>query len=171
MGIFRSNFLKDDYKIPLISGTIYNELKKAYTGGMVDVYKLTNEPGTKVNSYDVNSLYPYSMFEFAVPVGKPIYFEGEILRILSDAFGVFEVEVETPTDLKYSVLQTKFKTDKGDKTISPLGTWTGWYFSEEIFNAIKFGYKFKVLRGYLFEKVYNFKDFVSKLYKIKENSK
>lgn len=36
---------------------------------------------------------------------------------------------------------------------------------------MKFGYKFKVLRVYLFEKGYIFKDFVIELYKIKANSK
>nr|YP_010691085.1 DNA polymerase [Phellinus igniarius]WBU93186.1 DNA polymerase [Phellinus igniarius] len=171
MAIFRSNFLKDEFKIPLINGSIYNDLKKAYTGGMVDVYKPTNDPETKVNIYDVNSLYPYSMDHFAMPVGTPVFFEGDIFKVNPNAFGVFEVEVETPNNLKYPVLQVKVKTDKGDKTISPLGTWTGWYFSEEIFNAMKFGYKFKVLRGYLFEKGYIFKDFVIELYKIKANSK
>ncbi len=170
MAIFRTNFLKDEYKIPLISGTIYNGLKKAYTGGMVDVYKPTNKPGTKVHSYDVNSLYPFSMFDFAMPVGKPIFFEGDIFRINPDAFGVFEVEVETPKYLKYPVLQTRIKTNNGERTVTPLGNWTGWYFSKEICNAMKFGYKFKVKKGYLFEKGYIFKEFVETIYKMKENS-
>ena len=37
-------------------------------------------------------------------------------------------------------------------TLSPLGEWTGWYQSEEIKNAEKYGYKFEILRGYKFEK-------------------
>lgn len=46
----------------------------------------------------------------------------------------------------------------------------GLYFSEEINNAIRFGYKFKVLRGYLFNKNYIFKDYVEFLYELKVNS-
>lgn len=37
--IFRSNFLEKKYEIPLIHGKMYEDLKKAYTGGSVDVYK------------------------------------------------------------------------------------------------------------------------------------
>ena len=41
-------------------------------------------------------------------------------------------------------------------------------FSEEINNAIKFGYKFKILRGYLFDKEYIFTEYINDLYKIKQ---
>jgi len=40
-------------------------LKKGYTGGAVDVYK---PYGKYVYRYDVNSLYPYIMKEFPMPV-------------------------------------------------------------------------------------------------------
>ena len=52
--IFRCKFLKDS-KIPLITGQIFNDLRKSYTGGAVDVYK---PYGEKIHVYDVNSLYP-----------------------------------------------------------------------------------------------------------------
>jgi hypothetical protein len=57
-GIYRSNFLKDEYKIPLIQGPIYDFIKQSYFGGKVDVFK---PYGENVHGYDVNSLYPYSM--------------------------------------------------------------------------------------------------------------
>ena len=59
--IYRSNFMKKEFNIPLIDGSTYTDLKKAYTGGMVDVYKPTSLG--KVFSYDVNSLYPYAMLQ------------------------------------------------------------------------------------------------------------
>ena len=40
-------------------------------------------------------------------------------------------------------------------------------FSEEINNALKFGYKFKVLSGYTFDKANAFDNFVKSLYKIR----
>ena len=128
MAIYRSNFLNNKVKIPLIDGAMYNDLKKAYTGGMVDVYVPTNKPNVKVKSYDVNSLYPFSMKEFAMPVGTTVYFEGDISKIDSNAFGIFEVEVIAPNNLFYPVLQTKVKNYKGLNTLAPLGNWTGWYF-------------------------------------------
>ena len=42
-------------------------IKKGYTGGAVDVYK---PYGKYVYRYDVNSLYPYIMTEFPMPVSR-----------------------------------------------------------------------------------------------------
>jgi hypothetical protein len=45
------------------------------------------------------------------------------------------------------------------------------YFSEELYNAEKHGYKFEIIRGFLFEKkAYIFSDYVDTLYNLKENS-
>ena len=45
------------------------------------------------------------------------------------------------------------------------------YFSEELKNAEKFGYKVFVKKGYLFDKYNIFEEFISELYKIKESHK
>jgi len=58
-GIFRSKYNKKQL-IHMISGTIYNEIKKSYTGGSVDMYLPSNNNKT-LYAYDVNSLYPYIM--------------------------------------------------------------------------------------------------------------
>lgn len=70
----------------------------------------------------------------------------------------------------FTILQTRVKTLSGYKTISPLGNWKGWYFSEELYNAAKFGYKFNILSGYLFDRGYVFTDYVNFLYNLKNNS-
>jgi hypothetical protein len=57
----------------------------------------------------------------------------------------------------HPILQIKHKTKSGIKTISPVGTWSMWIFSEEMYNAIKFGYTFTILEGYKFEKGVSFK--------------
>lgn len=41
------------------------------------------------------------------------------------------------------------------------------YFSEELYNAHKFGYKFEILWGYTFRKGYIFKDYVNNLYSLR----
>jgi DNA polymerase type B, organellar and viral len=38
-----------------------------------------------------------------------------------------------------------------------------------MYNAMKYGYKFKILSGYLFDKAYIFKDYISDLYEIKKS--
>jgi hypothetical protein len=165
--IYRSNFL-GDFKIPIISGKLYNFFHRGYTGGSVDVYK---PYGKNVYRYDVNSLYPYVMKEFPVPVGNPTFFEGDVLNFKDRPFGVFEAKVEAPKDVKIPLLQKRMKVNGSISTISPAGNWEGVYFSEELYNAINHGYKIKVLRGFLFDKELIFSEYVQSLYSIKENSK
>jgi hypothetical protein len=41
---------------------------------------------------------------------------------------------------------------RNGKTITPVGTWTAWYFSEELKFAETLGYTFQVIEGVLYEK-------------------
>jgi DNA polymerase type B, organellar and viral len=165
-GIFRTKILGDS-QIPLIDGDLYHDIKKGYTGGSVDVYK---PYGEQIYRYDVNSLYPYVMKEYPMPTGHPTYFEGDISQIEKKPFGIFEVEVESPKDINIPLLQLRYKTNNGVKTIAPKGKWISTYLSEELYNASNYGYTFKILKGYLFDKEYIFKDYVDFLYNIKVNS-
>jgi len=178
--IYRSNFLKSK-KIPLIHGEMFNFIKQAYTGGSVDIYKpsLYNNHNKKIFRYDVNSLYPFAMKNYPMPCDYPIYFEGNILlnNDLSNEYknngkpyGIFEVDIIAP-NIKIPLLQTKLKINNGYRTISPTGNWTGYYFSDELYNAEKYGYKFKIKRGYLFKSCDLFSEYVDFLYNLKKNSK
>lgn len=168
LGIFRCKFL-GNYKIPIITGKIYKDIKDSYTGGSVDVYK---PYGENLYCYDVNSLYPYIMKNYPMPTGNPVYFEGDILKYEDKPYGFFEVIVETPKDLKIPLLQKRIKTNNVNKTVTPLGNWKGNYLSNEIYEAMKLGYKFKILRGFLFKQEFIFKEFVDFFYEMKrQNSK
>ena len=72
LSIYRMHFIKD-YKIPILTGALYEFIAKGYTGGSVDVIK---PYGKEVYHYDVNSLYPTSMKYclFPPPVGGTIYY-------------------------------------------------------------------------------------------------
>lgn len=167
-GIYRSKHLPED-TVPIILGKDYDLIKNAYYGGITDVYKPVSE-GKKIYSYDVNSLYPASMIEYPMPIGHPRYFNGDPYLIEKDPFGFFEVKVTAP-NIQVPFLPTKKKiSDSGIRTICPIGTWTGWYFSEEIKNAQKHGYSFEILQGYLFEKQIIFDSYITKLYEMKKNS-
>lgn len=172
--IYRVRYLKD-YKIPCISGSLYKDIKNSYTGGSVDVYKPV---GKNIYRYDVNSLYPFVMSKYPSPVGNVYKFNGDILKYKSElscmdnenSFGFFKVKVTTPPNLKVPILQTKVKTPNGTRTVAPIGQWEGWYFSEEIINAIKHGYVVEVKSGYLFDKEYIFSEYVNDLYNLKKQS-
>ena len=90
--------------------------------------------------------------------------EGDITKIFQDAFGFFYCKITAPKYLEHPILQTKIKTSSGFRTVAPLGEWYDYIFSEEIYNAMKFGYKFDVLRGYTFEKSIVFDEYINKLY-------
>ncbi|PVU98257.1 hypothetical protein BB561_000003 [Smittium simulii] len=59
-----------------------------------------------------------------------------------------------------------------DGIFFPTETFEGWYFSEEIKNAIKLGYKVNISCGYEFEKgFYIFDGYVHEFFNIKQNAK
>lgn len=166
MAIFKTNFLNCN-NLPLLSNAIFNDLSLSYTGGRTDVFI---PYGKKVYVYDVNSLFPHIMHSFQLPVGNIHKFEGNILDYEKNPFGIFLAEVTTPTDMNIPVLQLKVKINGGYRTMSPLGTFTASFTSEELKLAISHGYSVKVLKGYTFQKGLVFKDYVESLSKIKETT-
>ena len=166
MGIFRTHFLRKN-EIPQLTGEISRDIRKAYTGGAVDVYIPQNEYGNKIWVYDVNSLYPYIMNTFDMPIGKPKLFLGDIRNIDLNAFGFFYCKIKAPNNLKHPILQTHVKVNKGTRTIAPLGQWEDMIFSAEMDNAKQFGYEFEILWGYTFERKNIFNGFVGSLYKFR----
>jgi hypothetical protein len=98
---------------------MYDFFQKGYTGGSVDVFK---PYGLKIFRYDVNSLYPYVMKKFEVPVGNPTFFEGDVYKFVKNPFGVFEVKITAPEGIKIPLLQRRFKINGNTSTISPLGS-------------------------------------------------
>ena len=125
LAIYKSNYLEEEkFKIPKITGNIYDFINKSYFGGHVDVYKPFNKVCNinKVYRYDVNSLYPFVMANFFMPVGQGLEFEGNIFEYEKDPFGFFEVIVETTKDLKHPILPFRSEDKKyGNRTIYPLG--------------------------------------------------
>lgn len=153
--------------IPQLSGQIAKDIRQGYIGGAVDVYIPRPPKGTKLFVYDVNSLYPFTMDKWDMPVGKPILFEGNIWDIDSEAFGFFYCNIQTPNNLKHPIILTHVETEAGIRSVAPLGSWSGILFSEEIINAIKYGYKFEILWGYKFERKNIFKEYVNTLYQLR----
>ena len=164
--IFRTHFLEKG-EIPQIYGQISKDIRQGYTGGAVDMYIPRPPKGTKIFCYDVNSLYPFVMDQFDMPVGKPTQFYGDIRKIDPNAFGFFYCKIITPDNLKHPIIQTHIKTKSGIRTIAPLGTWEDMIFSAEMDNAIKYGYKFEILWGYKFKPKNIFKGYVGQLYSLR----
>ena len=102
--------MSESADIPILRGRCEKDIRKAYYGGNVDVYKPILENG---KSYDVNSLFPTAMLG-DMPVGTPKYmYKPEIDKF----FGYLHIETETPKHIDKPFLQIN---DEG-KNISPVG--------------------------------------------------
>ena len=110
-------------KIPILSGDIENDIREGYFGGHVDMYKPINELGEQIFCYDANSLFPSEMSKQLMPVGNPIYFEGDIRKYEPDALGFFYCKIQTPEYLEHPILLRKIKTKDGLRTIAGLRSW------------------------------------------------
>ena len=119
-------------------------------------------------NYDAYSLYPFVMATTPMPIGKPRYFEGDIRSVIPDVYGIFYCDIESPNDLLHPILQRRIKTDDGVRTIAGLGKWTDWITYIEIDKAKELGYKINIIEGYRFEKAIIFKEFIEKLYFIRQ---
>lgn len=164
LNIYLKKYLKD-HKIPIIRKNMYNDIKKAYFGGITEVYK---PYGKNLYYYDVNSLYPFAALN-AMPGIHCTYIEDLNYKgiELKDLFGFFYCEIETNND--YLGL---LPVHNNLELIMPNGKWKGWYFTEELKFAAEHGYKIKVIKGYNFNKETDiFNEYVNDLYKIKSISK
>src|ERR1700712_139109 len=174
--IFKTHFLPEN-AIYQLHGTIEQNIRGSFTGGAVDVYKPHNRitpwlinsniKYQKLYCYDVNALYPTVMANMPMPIGLPQIFEGNISKYDPNPFGFFYCEITSPPYLEHPLLQRRIKTNDGVRTIAGLGSWIGWVFSEEMYNAMKFGYKFNIIKGYLFKKGNLFTDYVNKMYDLR----
>lgn len=130
----------------------------------VDVFVSKNKPGDLVYCYDINSLYPAVMNLYEYPIGTPKFVQGHVDLMDPATFGFLRVKVTSPKDLQLPLLQTKID----GRTVAPLGTWTGWYFTEELKLALTLGYKIEVLEAVLFERGLIFKKYVETLYDLRK---
>jgi len=94
LNIFLKNYL-NDYKIPVIKDNMYDDIKKAYFGGITEVYKPF---GTNLYYYDVNSLYPYVAASNPMCGNNYTYLESYNPAAglnIKDLFGFFYCEIES----------------------------------------------------------------------------
>lgn len=194
--IFKANYYNSfNTPIPEFPRDIFEDLNTAFYGGHVDMYipqgpnSSYNEIIEKYNSledkssenvkkvfdtikhYDINSLYPSSMKKFMYPTELICKFIGDITEnpefssLYESKIGIYKVKITAP-DIKNPIMPIKIK----GRCIFGTGEWIGWYFSAEIKNAEKFGYKIQILGGYVFESKMIFDKYITALSQIKESS-
>lgn len=147
--------------VPIIprNSPIGKKISNAYYGGIVEIKKHTCQ---QAYLFDVNSMYPWQMFTQEFPVGTPVLTTNPKLE---EIFGFCLAEVESnqlgilPQNTPNGLECPKHKR------------FTGWYFSEELKAAEKYGYKLKILESIHFpQRQKIFKNYVQNFYQLKENA-
>jgi hypothetical protein len=160
--IFRTNF--QSKTIYILPSNIDLFIRSAYFGGGTDVYVAYAKD---VYYYDVNSLYPHAMLK---PMPDDILNNGKMItlanRTLESFFGFAYVKVVCPLNMLRPVLPFHHE----GKTIYPVGSWYGVYFSEELKAVAKLGYEITLIKGYEFTKADLFGGYVNTFYDIKKHS-
>ncbi len=156
---FRSKFYDDiAHPIERLSSNKDIFIRKSYRGGIVELFKPHLIDGFH---YDVNSLYPYIMKSFPMPIGIG---EWNDIQDIDNFFGFVKVEVTSP---EYDHKPFLNYYDEKLGLITPIGSWVEVYFSEEIKYALTLGYKFKYLKGISYKRDIIFDKFVDSLYNLR----
>ena len=163
--VYITNFYPNvKLKIPVISGYLEEWIRRGYKGGIVDVVQHLVSDAVK---YDSNSHYPAAMLN-AMPVGIPRFTDN---KNLSEIFGFCYAEVTAPTEQELTCPILPTKDENGDLHC-PRGVWRDTYFSEELKNAVAYGYKVEILGALIFDKGYGlFEEFIKEMFKRKANAK
>jgi hypothetical protein len=180
LAIYRSNYLKSNKLIPLISGNIYNNIKKAYHGGHTDVYKLySNKP---VHSYDYTSMYPTQMLKHKFPVGKITSFDGNPIKTgytftdLCNSLSFVKCDVYVDKSLNRPLYQTQIKINGETRSMCATGLFKNqWVFIPELIHYYnKTNGLIKIVdnsikQGYMFESENIFEGYIKDLFDIKKS--
>lgn len=162
--IYLVNYYNEESRIPIIKGFVDNVIRKSYIGGIVDVVKHVFFDAYK---YDVNSHYPACMLN-DMPVGFPCLTDNKDLKEL---FGFVKARVVAPTAKKLPVPILPIITPDG-RLLCPRGSFEYIWFSEELKNAVKYGYKVEVISAIVFDRGKSiFRDFILTIYKWRIDAK
>jgi hypothetical protein len=161
LNIFKRNYLK----IPIPTYISYeNELRQGYYGGRVEIFKL--EFDEIAYYYDFDSLYPYCMRNYDMPVGFPDLIKD---KDIDDYFGFALAKVKCSNRF-LPLLPYRNIENNISKLIFPIGEFEGIYDIDLLKFAQKEGYEIEPKKIYSFEKKNLFKDFIDFFHKEKINA-
>jgi hypothetical protein len=180
LALYLSNHLKNDSLIPLIAGSTYKDIKKAFHGGHTDVYQLySNE---EVHSYDYISMYPTQMLEKPMPVGLPTKFvgnpllTGETLESLEKQLAFIKCSVYVDKSINRPTYQTTVYLNGEFRSICATGTFLNqWIFLPELMdynrktNGLIKIIPDSIKEGYLFDSKIIFKSYIEQLFTLRKS--
>ena len=165
---FQTGYLSSD--IRMTDRDTNTEMKIGYYGGRTEIFRMML-PDDKYRCYDVNSLYPYVMFNNEFPVSKPKTVNNVTPTMIKEICGITKCRVKSPKDLYLPVLPYKLKIGGHNKLVFPLGKFDGYWDNVQLTKAMELGYKIEPQKMLVFKTDYIFKDYVTNFYKLKSDSK
>lgn len=146
-------------------------VRGSYFGGRTEIFKpffRQNDPYVLLKTYDVNSLYPYVMWQNDFPSKLKC----TTTDFIDSEMGFYDVEVEVP-EMYVPPLGTVFDPDGWGRFIFPTGVFRGQWTTVELLYAMSLGVKIrKVYKGLIF---YNggpiFRHYINDLYEKRKASK
>ena len=165
---FQTGYLSSD--IRMTDRDTNTEMKIGYYGGRTEIFRMML-PDDKYRCYDVNSLYPYVMFNNEFPVSKPKTVNNVTPTMIKEICGITKCRVKSPKDLYLPVLPYKLKIGGHNKLVFPLGKFDGYWDNVQLKKAMELGYKIEPQKMLVFKTDYIFKDYVTNFYKLKSDSK
>ncbi len=164
---FQSGYLQRFLKMSDYDTNI--EMKKAYYGGRTEIFRMFLPDG-KYNCYDINSLYPYVMFNNDFPISRPIKILNTSSKTIFEKIGISECTIQAPDDIYFPVLPYRKVFKNYSKLIFPVGKFRGYWDHSLLKKAYELGYKINIHKTYIFQSDYIFEDYVKDFYKLKNNS-
>ena len=141
LNVFRQKYLGDTilYKLDEEKEEF---VRAGYYGGRTEIFKLKAQ---EVTEYDVNSMYVSAMLQ-PIPCGGAGIWSTSFDFKDTNTLGFIECKVQCPTNQLIPLLPFRHN----GKLIFLTGEFTGVYFSEEVKEAIRLGYKVEVIRALVF---------------------
>jgi hypothetical protein len=164
---YQKGFL--NHSITVCEKELNDEMKKAYYGGRTEIVKMIL-PSDNYFCYDVNSLYPFVMFNNEFPISKPIKINNPKKENILNDCGITFCKIESP-NLYIPLLPIHFTINKTNKLIYPIGKFEGVWDNHFLRKALKLGYKIDIKKMYIFKTDFIFKEFVKKFFELKRKSK
>lgn len=146
--------------ITCLKPNVENFVRKTYTGGRVEIFKMVAHD--KIKCYDFTSLYPYCMVKYPMPIGNPT----RVNRFYPEKIGFYKADVKIP-DVYVPPLPL---VDNG-KLIFPYGNIRGYFTSKELEILQDIGGDINVHYGYVFSGDYIFTEYINDMYEKKKNAK
>lgn len=165
---FQSGYLKN--KLIMANRKTNDEMKQGYYGGRTEIFRMYLKEG-KYKCYDVNSLYPFVMFNNRFPISKPRKFINPDMSMIKNSLGITKAIVTTPKKMYLPLLPYRLEINKVTKLVFPLGKFIGYWDNVLLNKALELGYKVKPLETMVFDGEYIFEDYVKNFHNLKQKTK